>query len=172
MSIATSEITGVNFRLKTSTVNQMGFQLLFDSDFPKRIAVEVRAHRWGDGETNATVEQYSKAAKDMVGNLLKGFNALYRKRYRLIIVQPKVLPEPSQRSLNLFSAFCGAVNRDIMHPNDWIRFYGLVGGIRQNLKEETVWKLFRKGGFAQTDCDEMTNLYEHLRNFKSLASNR
>ena len=59
MSIAASEITGVNFRLKTSTVNQMGFQLLFDSDFPKRIAVEVRAHRWGDGETNATVEQLS-----------------------------------------------------------------------------------------------------------------
>ena len=173
LPVGSIEIDVSNFKLKSSDAHtELGFQLISHSDVANRIFVEIRALRWGEQQLTATAEQYVRATTDTVGALLKTFNKVHGKRYRLTIVKPKMLPIPSNRTLDLFEKFCGSVSHSLSHPSDFERLYRLVDAVRQNLREETLDDLFKQRGFGRYERGTIVSLYMHLRKFKFTTKKR
>ena len=158
----------VNFRFSGESPHiSVGAQLICNPDVVGRVQVEMRAERWFPNPFTRVA--YIEAARNLIQPLLASFNQAYSKRYRLRIenairAKPKLPPKTAEA----FYRFADLANTSSLHPNDWKRFYEFVKLSRTKLSQEHMQSLLTAKGFSIQKSDEISKIYYHIWNYKTL----
>lgn len=157
-----------NLRLSGDSPHEgHGFQLIARAEQPARIQVEMRAQHWSPEPPTRAV--YEQSARDLVGDLLKGYNRSFGTRHRLRIGAREARPfKLSQRTKTLLDRFTTLANTRALHPFDWRRFYQLVREGRQEMPGHVLCEKLELAGFASEKARELAQLYARLWEFKRL----
>ena len=93
--------------------------------WPKEMAIiqiEAIAPQW-----NPSYEVYVDVIKELFAKLIKLYNKLYKRRYRLrILKQESCLPRFTPRLKDKFKKFAFSASKRCLYPYDWNRFYQFV----------------------------------------------
>lgn len=156
-----------NFRLTADGPHERhGFQLIARED-KVRIQVEMRAQRWSLEPPSRAV--YERAARDLVGGMVKSYNRSSGTRHRLRIGAREAKPfKLSQRTNTLLGRFATLANTHSLHPFDWRRFFELVREGRQEIPGHILRERLERAGFTPERARELAQLYVHLWEFKRL----
>lgn len=155
----------LNLRCKHDMLHKgLGCQLIAQPDNYDRIQIEIRAEKWLPDPP--TRNCYTSAAREILKVPLKEYNASHDTYYRLRVSKGKLQPQPTKTTLTLFRKFALLANHNSLHPLDWGRFYDFVKFSRQRLSSEKLQSLLSAEGFSQSKIKKLSELYEHLWEFK------
>jgi hypothetical protein len=140
-------------------------QFVSDADSGANIRIEVRAHRWSPDPP--TYETYVQAAEQLARPLLQEYNRRFQSRRRLSIqsesaVEPRLAPSVRP----LFDSFVQCANTQMLHPNDWDRFYRFVKACHKHhvsLNATDLARLFTREGFDEDYACRIASVYDHGR---------
>ena len=144
---------------------RLTLQFISDADSGANVRVEVRAHRWNPDPP--TYEAYVQTAEQLVRPLLQEYNRQFKSRRRLSIqsktaVEPRLPPSVSP----LFETFVQCANTQMLHPNDWDRFYQFVKACHKRnvrLNETDLARLLNREGFDEDYARRIASVYDHGR---------
>lgn len=131
------------------------------------IRIEAEASRW---KPQSSYEVYVNAIKELFAKLIKLYNNLYKRRYRLRIPkQESCLPRLIPRLKDQFEKFAFSANKRYLHPYDWNRFYQFVFAscqYQQSLTEEDMRYFLQKAGFNKEQSSYIANVFRHCKEYQ------
>lgn len=141
---------------------------MFES-WPKEgliIRIGAEASRW---KPQLSYEVYVNAIKELFAKLIKSYNNLYKRRYRLRIPkQESCLPRFTPRLKDNFEKFAFSANKRCLHPYDWNRFYQFVFDsyrYQPSLTEDDMRYHLRKAGFGKEQSSYIANVFRHCKEY-------
>ncbi|HEY6086091.1 MAG TPA: hypothetical protein VIU63_11905, partial [Nitrospira sp.] len=135
------------------------------------VFVEIRAERWGSGDS-PPYEMYCAEARALIVPLISKYNRETHAGLRVVIrAKQRLEPKLPPQSEHLFARFTALANKTALHPLDWRRFYAFIRNsrMRKTISNEDMARLLTGKGFSEKNALHVAEIYGHLNKFKHLA---